>query len=166
MVTDTAAAPTAGLLASLGIWFWVDLTEAGHVAFLLLAHPPARRDGESSESIEDRMRGLANALTLADPSAQLPDIGPRLFVHGRYAVLDLDACSFVLRVPVSAQWASFVSAGAPVVVSVGLDPLQPLTPFDAIRPYLSGAARHARLYLGKTRAEDPRRFTGTVGPPV
>ncbi|MBT2466548.1 hypothetical protein J7E97_01385 [Streptomyces sp. ISL-66] len=166
MLIETAPAPTAGLLASLGVWFWIELTEVGHVAFLLLAHPPARRGGESVESIELSMQGLVSALTLAEPSAKLPDIGPRLVVHGRAAILSLDGCSFVMRVPVSAEWAEFVTAGAPVVIEVGLDPLQPMTPFDALRPYVSEGARHGRLFLGKTRAEPPRRFIGAGGPPI
>lgn len=99
MLIETAPPPTAGLLASLGVWFWIDLTEAGHVAFVLLAHPPARREAESPESIEGDMRGLATALSLADPSARLPDIGPRLVVHGRSALLSLDGCQAALHVP-------------------------------------------------------------------
>lgn len=161
---ETAPPPTAGLLASLGVWFWIDLTEAGHVAFVLRAHPPARRESESPESIEGDMRGLAAALSLAEPSARLPDIGPRLVVHGRSALLSLDGCQAALHVPVSAEWSGFVSVGAPV--AVGLDPLQPRTPFAAVRPYVSEGAQRGRLFLGKTRAEPAQRFIGEGGPPV
>lgn len=62
MLIATAPVPTAGLLASLAAWFWVDPAKVGHTAFLLLAHPPARRKGGSPESIEGHMRGLASAL--------------------------------------------------------------------------------------------------------
>ncbi|WP_405891532.1 hypothetical protein OG427_40100 [Streptomyces sp. NBC_00133] len=166
MLMETATPPTAGLLASLGVWFWIDLTEAGQVAFVLLAHPPARRESESPESTEGDMRGLAAALSLADPSARLPDIGPRLVVRGRSALLSLDGCRAALHVPVSAEWSGFASAGAPVAVAVGLDPLQPRTPFAAVGPYVSEGAQRGRLFLGKTRAELARRFIGEGGPPV
>lgn len=163
---ETARPPSAGLLASLGVWFWIDLTDAGHVAFLLLAHPPARRENETRESIEGAMRGLASALSLADASARLPDIGPRLVVHGRSAFLSVDGCRATVHVPVSAEWSQFVSYGATVAVGVGLDPLAPRTSFDTVMPYVSEGAQHGRLFLGKTWAEPARRFTGAGGPPV
>ncbi|WP_051778796.1 hypothetical protein [Streptomyces sp. NRRL S-241] len=166
MLIESVPTPTAGLLASLGVWFWIDLTEVGHVAFLLLAHPPVRREGESPAVIESRMRGLASALELAHPSTQLPDIGPRLAVHGRYAALSLNGCQTAVCVPVSTEWSRFVTAGAPVAVAVGIDPLLPRTPFDAVRPYVSDGAQRGRLFLGKTRAEPSRKFIGVGGPPV
>ncbi|MFB7919314.1 hypothetical protein [Streptomyces sp. NPDC056061] len=166
MLIEIAPEPTAGLLASLGAWFWVDPTEAGLVAFLLFAHPPARREGESPGSIEGHMRGLALALELAHPSNLLPDIGPRLAVHGRSALLSLDGCRTSLHVPVTTEWSRFVTGGATVAVAVGLDPLLPRTPFAAARAYVSEGAQHGRLYLGKTRALPARRFTGAGGPPV
>ncbi|MFF3454631.1 hypothetical protein ACFYXH_09900 [Streptomyces sp. NPDC002730] len=46
-------------------------------AFLLPAHPPARRADETAETIEAGMRGLADTLDLAPTSAKVPDVGQR-----------------------------------------------------------------------------------------
>ncbi|WP_409471922.1 hypothetical protein [Streptomyces sp. HC307] len=150
-------APSAGLLASVAAWFWIDVTQAGHVAFLLIAHPPERRPDESPQVIEARMRGLAHALTLAEPHKPLPDIGPRLFMYrSADALLSLDDCDYLLHVPIGGQWARFVCDGGTVTVVVGLDPLAPGSPIEAVDAYITQRVTEGRLLLGKTRAEHPR----------
>lgn len=149
--------PTAGLLASVAAWFWINLTEVGHVAFLLIAHPPERRPGDSAQLIESRMRGLARALSLAEPSEKLPDIGPRLSMHREsLAVLRLDGCGYRLHIPTGGEWARFVRGGGTVTVAVGLDTLPPHLALDAVEPYVSRSVTAGRLFLGKTRvAQQP-----------
>ncbi|KUL26652.1 hypothetical protein ADL12_32380 [Streptomyces regalis] len=152
-----SVAPSAGLLASVAAWFWIDLTQAGHVAFLLIAHPPERRPDESPQEIEARMRGLADALTLAAPHKPLPHIGPRLFMHrSADALLSLDDCDYLLRVPIGGEWARFACAGGTVTIAVGLDPLGPGAPLAVVDAYVTERVIEGRLYLGKTRAEHPR----------
>ncbi|MDH2387646.1 hypothetical protein QCN29_02345 [Streptomyces sp. HNM0663] len=112
------------------------------------------------------MRGLASALELAHPSQLLPNIGPRLVLHGRAAFLSLDGCWASLRVPVSTEWSRLVTDGAAIAVGVGFDPLLPSTPLAAVRAYVSEGAQHGRLFLGKTQALPARRFSGVGGPPV
>jgi hypothetical protein len=152
-----AITPTAGLLASVGAWFWIDVTQAGHVAFLLIAHPPERRPDESPQVIEARMRGLARALTLAEPHKPLPDIGPRLFMYrSADALLSLDDCDYLLRVPIGGDWARFVCNGGVVTIAVGLDPLPSESALAAVEAYITQQVTEGRLYLGKTCAEHPR----------
>lgn len=142
--------PTAGLLASVLVSAWVDITPPGAVAFLLLAHPPARRRGDSRSVIQAQMRGLGAALGLAPASEELPDMGSRLIVRGSTAaVLRIDRCAYVLRVPVPAAWARFVAGGGTVVVSVGLDALARGSDRGAVEEYLTESASTDRLLMGK-----------------
>ncbi|MFC9913953.1 hypothetical protein [Streptomyces sp. NPDC059862] len=151
----SAVTPTAGLIASVAAWFWIDLTRAGHVAFLLLAHPPGRQPGDSPEMIEARMRGLAQALTLAEPTEPLPDIGARLFMYRDADVLlSLDGCDYLLHVLIGGEWARFVCNGGTVTVMVGLDPLPARSPLEVVDAYITQRVRQGRLLLGKTQVAD------------
>ncbi|MFD5874076.1 hypothetical protein [Streptomyces sp. NPDC060322] len=148
--------PTAGLLASLAVWHWVDETVAGPVAFLLFAHLPPRLPGESLDVIEARMRGLSKSLGLASPDAPLPDIGDRLFMHRETdAALLLDGCDYFLHAPIGGEWARFVCAGGTVAVTVGLAPLPRHVAQEVVEAYLVERAVEGRLLMGKTRATDP-----------
>lgn len=150
----SAVTPTAGLLASVAAWFWIDLTQVGHVAFLLLAHPPGRQPGDSPEMVEARMRGLAHALSLAEPSQPLPDVGARLFMYRDTDVLlSLDGCDYLLHVPIGGDWARFVCDGGTVTVTVGLDPLPAGSSIEVVDAYITRRVREGRLLLGKTRAQ-------------
>ncbi|MCP3821900.1 hypothetical protein NLX86_28550 [Streptomyces sp. A3M-1-3] len=168
MLTQPATiTPSAGLLASVAAWFWIDPTKVGHVAFLLIAHPPGRRPGESPQMVEARMRGLADALTLAEPAALLPDIGPRLFMHRESdALLRLDGCDYLLHVPIGGGWARFVCDGGTVTVVVGLDPLPVSSSLEVVDAYITERATQGRLLLGKTRADRPRHSIKPGAPPV
>jgi hypothetical protein len=118
-------------------WSWLDRTGFGPVAFLLLVHP----DPEAGEL-------LARALRLAPPSRRLPDIGERVTAAGAgHAVVRLDGCEHLMRVPVGERWA-FVRAGGPAAVLVGLAPLAREAPAAAVEPYLARTAMSGRLRLG------------------
>lgn len=119
-------------------WSWLDRTGFGPVAFLLLVHP----DPVAGEL-------LARALRLAPPRRRLPDIGERVTVAGAdHAVVRLDGCEHLMRVPVGEKWAGFVRAGGPTAVLVGLDPLAREAPAAAVEPYLARTATAGRLRLG------------------
>lgn len=149
--------PTVDLLRSVLVSTWIDTTPHGHVAFLLVAHPPSSDlQGGGSLDTERKMRGLAACLSLAPPSALLPDIEGRLTMSGRTEVLvSIVGCGHDLRVPVGTQWGGFAAAGGPVVVVVGLDPLPGGADRRAVSAYLAEGARSGRLLLG-------RACTGTL----
>lgn len=148
----TLPTPDAGLLASVAVMTWLDVTPPGYVAFLLIAHPPARRSDETPVVIETRMRGLAAALRLAPSSELLPDIGGRLRVQGQTAIIpDIDRCDYRLRVPVgSGEWTRSVADGGPVAIALGLDELDRGADFARVEDYLAPAAVNDRLLMGKT----------------
>jgi hypothetical protein len=149
-------APTAGLLASLALWHWVDETTEGPVAFLLIAHQPPRRPGDSLDVIEARMRGLSASLRLAPPDDPFPNIGDRLFMHRETDVaLLIDGCDYFLHAPIGGPWARFVCAGGTVAITVGLAPLLPHVTQGVIEAYLAEQTVEGRLLMGKTRATDP-----------
>ncbi|MEU8776285.1 hypothetical protein [Streptomyces sp. NPDC048606] len=150
-------APAPGLLASVIVMTSLDDTPLGHVAFLLIAHPPARRGGETPLTIETQMRGLGAALGLATTSEPLPDIGRRLQMQGHQAaILDVGQCDYMLRVPAgSGEWARFVAKGGPVVVALGLDELSPGSDRAKVEEYLAASAVADRLLLGKTYVGAP-----------
>ncbi|WP_103534654.1 hypothetical protein [Streptomyces sp. SM11] len=164
MLTRPATiAPSAGLLASVAAWFWIDPTKVGHLAFLLIAHPPGLRPGESPQMVEARMRGLADALTLAEPTVLLPDIGSRLFMHQESDVLlRLDGCDYLLHVPIGGDWVRFVCDGGTVTVVVGPDPLPVSSSLEFVDAYVTERALQGRLRLGKTRAAPPQSFRPTA----
>ncbi|MEU8586921.1 hypothetical protein AB0C59_07930 [Streptomyces sp. NPDC048664] len=141
---------------------WIDVTVNGPLAFLMLVHPPARRQDETAETIEADMRGLADALDLAPASAKIPDLGSRLRIRGRgTALLDVRGCDFMLKAPVGPLWCAFVAPGGPVVIALGLDPLGNGTE-QAVEAYLAAGTRADRLLLGATHARPP----GTRPPPL
>ncbi|MFF9316588.1 hypothetical protein ACF1BP_07645 [Streptomyces sp. NPDC014735] len=152
-------APDAGLLASVVVMTWLDVTPPGYVAFLLISHPPARRSDETPVVIDTRMRGLGAALRLAPSSELLPDIGGRLRVQGQTAIIfDIDRCDYRLRVPIGlGEWTRFVTDGGPVAVALGLDELARGADFARVEDYLALAAVNDRLLMGKTCVRRPLR---------
>lgn len=150
----TTAPPTAGLLASMATWFWVEPTQEGDVAFLLFAYRPERLADESVGEIQASMRGLAHALGLAEPNERMPDIGPRLFMHRcADALLSLDGTDYLLHVPIGGAWARFACAGGPVIVMVGLEPLSAGTPLAAVDAYIAEHTANRSLFFGMARAD-------------
>ncbi|WP_424861412.1 hypothetical protein [Streptomyces sp. MMS24-I29] len=157
MLTDPLLpVPGAGLLALVNVSTWLDSTLGGDVAFLLITHPPARRHGDSADSIELRMRGLGSALGLAPPSAPLPDIGECLRLHrGTTALLSIGGCRYLLRAPVGVgRWSEFVGAGGPVAVAVMFDAVPRGTDRAVLDSLITAAAEADRMVLGKTYVRD------------
>ncbi|WP_434600106.1 hypothetical protein [Streptomyces sp. A5-4] len=142
--------PTSDLLTAISALQWIDDTTSGHVAFLLLTHPPSSCPSDPQEHLEAQMRGLAADLGLAAPSAQMPDIGTRLVAHDADIRLCLPGSGLVLRVPVPAPaWSQFVLNGGPVAVVLGLDPFEPTSDRAQINDYLATRALCDRLLMGK-----------------
>lgn len=108
------------------------------------------------------MRGLADALALAEPAAVLPDIGPRLFMSAESeVVLRLDGCQYAMRARAEEGWRRFVNDGGTVAVAVGLDPLPTRAPRELVERYVVDRVTEGRLLLGKARAE--RRMSQKPG---
>jgi anti-sigma regulatory factor (Ser/Thr protein kinase) len=146
--------PSPGLIASLAAWHWIDETAVGSVAFLLLAHSTTTSD-VAADKVPQAMRAVAACLALGECSMTLPDIGPRLHMHGHDVFLRLDWCEYLLCVPIGGRWATFARTGGTVAVAVGLDPLPSHSPQDKVTGYMAASAHAGRLFMGKTRACAP-----------
>ncbi|MFG2526359.1 hypothetical protein [Streptomyces sp. NPDC048527] len=58
-----SSVPSAGLIASLSVRPWIDLTADGTgFAPVLITHPPARRDADTAVAIGQRTLSVARAL--------------------------------------------------------------------------------------------------------
>lgn len=148
----TGPAPTAGLLDTVLISTWLETAPPGPVAVVLLAHPPARSDDQGAEQ-EERMRGLGAALGLEPVSSRLPDIGARITAHpGVPLTLDVAPCGCGLALPPTGRdFTQFVADGGPVIVTLGLDPLDGGADRTAIDAYLYRSLLADRLAMGTTR---------------
>ncbi|MFI9724522.1 hypothetical protein ACIHFE_33670 [Streptomyces sp. NPDC052396] len=153
---------TPGLLCSVVVSTWVEDTTAGPVAFLLIGHPPARRQGETAESVEQQMLGLSAALDLAEPAENIRHVGNRVLLLGSSgALLTIAGAPYSLRLPsVGAEWSRMVGEGCPVCILLGLDPISPHTPERATQEYLGAALATGRLRMGATAAMDAREPMG------
>ncbi|MEN2420965.1 hypothetical protein AABB02_23100 [Streptomyces rimosus] len=152
MVTRVPAVPGPGFVAGLVVSTWLDTASpAGNVAWMLIAHPPPRRPGETPERIENCLRGVADALGLRTASEHVPVIGDRLSVRGPHLVLDYGHPDFCLRVPrPSTRWAEHVLRDGHVCLVLGLDAIAPGAGPDAIERYLHRATAHGRALIGAT----------------
>ncbi|WP_406321069.1 hypothetical protein [Streptomyces sp. NBC_00519] len=150
----TIKQPSAGLLASVVMATWLEQTAAGPVAFLLIAHPPIRRQNETEERIEQQMRGLAEALGLGESHDKMRDAGPRVWLRGQSgAAISLDGTRLAVQLPpVGTQWSTFVAAGGPVCIVVGLDPLPAGAPREVVEQYLADALSYGRSLIGSAAA--------------
>ncbi|MEU4209934.1 hypothetical protein AB0F13_08030 [Streptomyces sp. NPDC026206] len=159
-----ATGVTPGLLCSVVVSTWAEVTAAGPVAFLLIGHPPARRQGETAESIEQQMLGLSAALDLTEPSETLRHVGNRVILLGTSgALLTIAGAPYSLRLPpVGAEWSRMVSEGAPVCILLGLDPIPPHTDEKATQEYLGRGLLSGRVRMGATAVMDPRESVGTA----
>lgn len=146
----TAGRPTAGLLTSAGVTTWLQQTTSGPVAFVLLAHPPARRQNETEDGIAQQMRGLGEALGLGETVGKMKDAGHRVWLRGQSAAaITLDDTHLAVQLPpVSPQWSRFVAEGGPVCIVVGLDPLPTGATQDVIEWYLADVVSHGRSLIG------------------
>ncbi|MGW1194591.1 hypothetical protein ACWD4B_01830 [Streptomyces sp. NPDC002536] len=153
---------TPGLLCSVVVSTWVEDTAAGPVAFLLIGHPPARRQGETAESIEQQMLGLSAALDLTEPCETLRHVGNRVILLGvSGALLTIAGAPYSLRLPpVGAEWSRMVSEGTPVCILLGLDPIPPHAGERATQEYLGHGLSHNRIRMGATAAVDRRESVG------
>ncbi|MDT0451963.1 hypothetical protein [Streptomyces hesseae] len=155
---------TPGLLCSVVVSTWVEDTAAGPVAFLLIGHPPARRQGETAESIEQQMLGLSAALGLTGSSEPMRHVGSRVILLGASgALLSITGAPYSLRLPpVGAEWSRMVGEGAPVCILLGLDPIPPYSDEKATQEHLSLWLSHDRIRMGATAGVDRQELAGLV----
>ncbi len=149
-----SAARTAGLPRRVATWTWMERTEVGRMAFLLITPPSPVPWGDTARDVERRMLRLAGALELDDPDRPLAYVGPRLTLgtgSDRVSVR-LDDRGLGLRARVCAEWAAFVRGGGPVALLVGLDPLAPATTPEEVEEYLRTHTSSGRLRMGNTAA--------------
>ncbi|WP_050514813.1 hypothetical protein [Streptomyces rimosus] len=151
-LTPVRPAPGPGFIAGVVTSTWLDTASpAGHVAWLLMAHPSPRRPGETAQGIEDQILGIADALGLRTASRRLTVIGDRLSVRGPRLVLDYGHPRFALRVPnPSPRWLDHILHGGYVCLALGLDPVPPGAGPDAIEAYLRRSFTRDRVFVGVT----------------
>ncbi|KWT60511.1 hypothetical protein ADL21_18565 [Streptomyces albus subsp. albus] len=152
VVTAAHPVPGPGFIAGLVVSTWLDTASpAGNVAWMLIAHPPPRRPGETAERVEGCLLGMANGLGLRAASGRVPDIGERLSVRGPHFVLDYGHPDFCLRVPrPSVRWAEHVRGGVPVCLVIGLDAIAFGAGRDVIEGYVDRSTVRDRAYVGAT----------------
>ncbi|WP_030678991.1 hypothetical protein [Streptomyces rimosus] len=152
MVISVRPIPGAGFIAGLVVSTWLDAASpVGSMAWILIAHPPPRRPGESTEGIETSLRSMADALGLRAASGRIPVVGDRLSARGAHLVLDYGHPEFCLRVPrPSARWTEHALGGGHVCLVLGLDAIAPGAGPDVIERYLCRATARDRILLGAT----------------
>lgn len=155
-------APTAGLIASLTVRPWIDHTADGKTfAPMLITHPPGRRDVDTANAIEARMRGVADALGAAPAHAPLPYVGARVAVHQGVVLVRFDDTLHALAIR-PGRWTQVVRDLGQVLLIVGLDPLQGGAHGAEIDQYIESEGVARRLFTGIAGvADSPRRL-----PPV
>ncbi|WP_344567237.1 hypothetical protein [Streptomyces axinellae] len=125
---------------------------AGALAVLLIGHAPARRTGETAETIETGLLGIADALGLQPPSEPLPDTGARLTRGRALVTFDYGHPAYSLHLPPTGpEWRAHLADGGPACVLIGLDPVPPGASPDAMDDYLSRIIATGRVRMGVTR---------------
>lgn len=152
MVTCVRPAPGPGFIAGVVVGTWLDTASpAGTVAWLLVAHPPPRRPGETTGRIEAGLRDMADALGLRAASGYVPVIGDRLSARGPHLVLDYSHPEFCLRVPrPSPRWLGHVLGGGQVCLLLCLDAIPPGAGPDTIEKCLQRTTGRDRVLIGAT----------------
>ncbi|MGW3627528.1 ATP-binding protein [Streptomyces sp. NPDC000880] len=157
---------SAGLFASLGVWTWIGADAHGNpLGIVLLAHPPARRHGETDERIEQQMRALADAFGLVEASQPLTDIGARVTIHcGARILLHPDASHFGVQAPAHPRLVRILAERGELAVAVGLDPLATGAPPAEVDLYVDHGLPANRLLLGRAQTAASTHAVRTVGP--
>lgn len=145
--TARATTPPPGLIASLSVRTWFDYTTDGkQFAPLLLTHPPARRCGESAETIERDMQLVADSLGALPPGPSLPNVGKRVSLRADGVLLvRFDGGGHVLRVRKLARLAPMLDYLGHMLIVVGLDPLDPFVYGDDVDQYIENVGASGRV---------------------
>ncbi|MFE0762636.1 hypothetical protein [Streptomyces smyrnaeus] len=161
------AVPGPGFIAGCTVTTWLQpQSPAGPLALLLLGHAPARRPGETPESVETGLLGIVDALGLRPPADPLPDIGARLTLSGGMVALDIGHPAYSLRLPPTGRdWRAHLADGGAACLLIGLDPIPPGAGPDAIDAYVSRTTATDRARIGATRLRtSPHRPPWTAHP--
>ncbi|MFE1203438.1 hypothetical protein ACFW5V_17275 [Streptomyces sp. NPDC058762] len=146
------AVPGPGFTAGCTVSTWLHAGAlAPRIAYVLVAHAPARRPGESADSIEAGLMGMVDSMRLRPAAERVPIVGPRLLMRGPHVALDYGHPTYVMRLPTpGAEWRQHVAAGGLVCLTVGLDPVPPGAGPDAVEAYLDRTVAAHRAYMGAT----------------
>ncbi|MEU2759406.1 hypothetical protein [Streptomyces sp. NPDC007094] len=158
MITPIRAVPGPRFTAGCTISTWMHTGErlGMPLGYLLIGYGPPELPNESPDSIEDGLMGMVAAMGMRPVVEQVPECGPRLIMNGPITSFDYGHPEWTLRLPhPGAIWRAHVSAGRPVCVMIGLDPLQTGTSAQCVSAYLERACSKGRVYMG---AATLRRF--------
>lgn len=121
------------------------------VAYALIVHAPPQRAGETAESVEAGLLGMADAMRLRPAAERVPNVGARLIMRGPYVALDYGHPAYFMRLPTpGAEWRAHVAAGGQACLTIGLDPVPPGAGPDAVEAYLARVVATGRAYMGAT----------------
>lgn len=156
-----SATRVTGLPRRVAAWTWLEATEVGRMAFLLIAPPAPLPWGSTAQEAERRMLRLATLLGLDEADRPLVYVGPCVTLPaarpdadgGREALtVRLGECGMGLRARACREWTDFARAGGPVALLAGLDPLAPDSTPDEVEEYLRTRTALGRLWMGTTAA--------------
>ncbi|MTE18894.1 hypothetical protein F0L17_07050 [Streptomyces sp. TRM43335] len=153
-----SATRITGLPRRVATWTWLEATEVGRMAFLLIAPPAPLSWGSTAQEVERRMLRLATLLGLDEANRPLVYVGPCVTLPADRSdtrsgpTVRLGECGAGLRARACREWTDFARAGGPVALLVGLDPLAPDSPPDGVEEYLRTRTALGRLWMGTTAA--------------
>ncbi|MFE0132951.1 hypothetical protein ACFWY6_15480 [Streptomyces sp. NPDC059037] len=154
------------LLASLSAWTWIGADRAGQpLGIVLLAHPPARRRGETPESIEHDMRQLADALALVEADKPLTDSGPRVTRHpGARLLIHPAGSQYGIEIPTHPRLVRLLTDRNELAVALGLDPLVRGASQAAADQYIDTGLPRGRLMFGRACTAPSPLAIRTIAP--
>lgn len=154
-MTEIRPIPGPGFVARLLVSSWVDPMRDSDapVPFMLIGHPGPRHPGETTESVERGLLGMADAMRLSPASDRVPHIGPRLLIGGRVTALDYGHPSFFFRVPSpSARWRELVARGQLACMTLCLDPVPFGAGPDGTEAFIGRSIANGRALMGAVSA--------------
>lgn len=124
MTSPTTTPPGPGFVIGVAAATGIHHTPEYALAQLLLTHPGPRRAAETTEAVEDGMRGLAHALCLGPGDQPPPAIGARFMTQRGRVALDYGHDQYVMTIPAPSQdWLALVERGAPCRICLVFAPL-------------------------------------------
>ncbi|MEU2867735.1 hypothetical protein ABZ769_00790 [Streptomyces olivoreticuli] len=144
-------------------------TTVGRTAFMLIGHPPARRQNETPEVIRQQMHNLGASLGLGAAQEKLRRATCRVMLLGNRhtrAVLLIQNSRLFLRLPVvGAEWARTVHGGGPVFIVLTLPALPPLADHHKVAQFAAESIGSGQCMTGLSGITGLRDRVAGQAPP-